>query len=680
MERLHYLAHYTAGEAREAIQGFLLLRTDEAYSKAKGKLMERYGNNFITAMTYKQRLRNWSVIKPGDGKALRQLADFLEGCEVASGEAAGLKVLGDVHENNILLRKLPKYIVDRWKRVVDTSVYESGEGHPSGYPAFSQFVSFLSKEARIACGPVSVQEGHNAEKNNQMAKQSRSDKVRAFATGTDASQTVQFCRVCKGQHTTKDCSAFKAMSIKRRHEAVKTHGLCRGCLKPGHIWKNCKKREKCETCNRWHPTLLHDDSFARTGSETGVKVSTEAATTLQVHTNNKEPQHGCSHAMIVPVRLEEAGKSEHRTVVYALLDLQYDACFITESTAQMIQADGDVVQLELSTMAGRSTMTCRVMKNLIVRPLHDDAPINMSPGYSRFEIPAERSLIPRAETARKWSHLADIATDIPPYMDDVEIGLLIGTSCGRAIKPREVRPGNDDDPWAVRTALGWGIIGPIGTACNSNSSCKLVQTSESQQRRCHVAFRTKVQEVSPSEVSRMFERDFKETTPDKEISFEDQLFVQKMSEGIHRTEEGHYEMPLPMKKQDAKLPNNRNMAMQRLQGLRRRLVRNDAFRREYTQCMQATLDKGYAEPVPAEELNLQNGRVWYIPHHSTVHRTKQKMRIVYDCSAEFGGSTLNSLLLQGPDMTNSLTGILCRFRMHPVAITCDMKECLIRLQ
>ena len=175
VERLHFLAHYTAGEAREAIQGFLLLRTDEAYIKAKKKLVERYGNNFITAMAYKQRLRNWPTIKPGDGKALCQLADFLEGCEAASSEVPGLKVLEDAHENNLLLRKLPKYISDRWKRVVDTSVYEPSEDQPSGYPAFSEFVSFLGKEARIACGPVAVQEGYGADKNHQAAKQPRSD-------------------------------------------------------------------------------------------------------------------------------------------------------------------------------------------------------------------------------------------------------------------------------------------------------------------------------------------------------------------------------------------------------------------------------------------------------------------------------------------------------------------------
>ena len=46
-----------------------------------------------------------------------------------------------------------------------------------------------------------------------------------------------------------------------------------------------------------------------------------------------------------------------------------------------------------------------------------------------------------------------------PYQHDVDMGLLIGANCTKAIKPREVIPGADDDPYAVRTTLGWGVIG-----------------------------------------------------------------------------------------------------------------------------------------------------------------------------------------------------------------------------
>ena len=45
-----------------------------------------------------------------------------------------------------------------------------------------------------------------------------------------------------------------------------------------------------------------------------------------------------------------------------------------------------------------------------------------------------------------------------PYRDDIEVGLLIGGDCPRAILPREVIPGDFNEPHALRTDLGWGIV------------------------------------------------------------------------------------------------------------------------------------------------------------------------------------------------------------------------------
>ena len=48
-----------------------------------------------------------------------------------------------------------------------------------------------------------------------------------------------------------------------------------------------------------------------------------------------------------------------------------------------------------------------------------------------------------------------------PYQHDAYVGLLIGANCTKGIKPREVILGTDDDPYAMRTMLGWGVIGVI---------------------------------------------------------------------------------------------------------------------------------------------------------------------------------------------------------------------------
>lgn len=48
--------------------------------------------------------------------------------------------------------------------------------------------------------------------------------------------------------------------------------------------------------------------------------------------------------------------------------------------------------------------------------------------------------------------------------------------------------------------------------------------------------------------------------------------------------------------------------------------------------------------------------------------------MVFDSSAIYQGHSLNSSLLQGPDLTNNQLGVLLRFRKERVAITGDIEQ------
>ncbi len=89
--------------------------------------------------------------------------------------------------------------------------------------------------------------------------------------------------------------------------------------------------------------------------------------------------------------------------------------------------------------------------------------------------------------------------------------------------------------------------------------------------------------------------------------------------------------------------------------------------------MNDLLKKGYAEKVPDKQLYRRDGRLWYIPHHGIYHKRKGKIRVVFDCTSTFRGTSLNSELLQGPDLTNTLLGVLLRFRQDTVAVMADIE-------
>lgn len=188
--------------------------------------------------------------------------------------------------------------------------------------------------------------------------------------------------------------------------------------------------------------------------------------------------------------------------------------------------------------------------------------------------------------------------------------------------------------------------------------------------------KTQAKEVfAPAQLSKMLERDFSETSrEDHALSFLDKKFLNVLESSIQHRDDGHYEMPLPLKEEGLKLPNNRTLALSRLERLKQRLKRDRKYRDHYEAFMKEMIDKGQAERVPDDELHLTNGRVWYIPHHGVYHPQKpDKIRVVFDASAEFKGESLNRHLLQGPDLTNSLNGVLCRFRKEPIAFTCDVE-------
>lgn len=89
--------------------------------------------------------------------------------------------------------------------------------------------------------------------------------------------------------------------------------------------------------------------------------------------------------------------------------------------------------------------------------------------------------------------------------------------------------------------------------------------------------------------------------------------------------------------------------------------------------MHDIISRGYAEKVPAKDLASSQGKVWYIPHHGAYHPKKRAIRVVFDCAASFQGKSLNTQLLQGPDLTSSLVGVITRFRKEPVVLMADIE-------
>ena len=683
-ERLFFMGKYTAGDAKSCIQGYLTLYTDEAYKQAKSVLISRYGDKVKVARAYRRRLDEWPVIKAHEGEKLQKFADLLWQCHAAMETISYLGPLDSAEENQKMAKKLPQYVADRWNRVVDRSLYVSGQNPyqytyqaDGQYPSFTQFCEFVSAEARIACGPCNTR-SMTSQANN---KPERYRKSATFSTHASSSslesgerqmrKDLPKCSFCKAAHHISRCEAFLNQDVDTKKAFAMANGLCFGCLKRNHRYKDCRNR---------NPSLMQEkklkaaadtekaqaDSDKKSG-KSPKKDGHETAVTHRVMTGEQDgskdlTSQGSLHSMILPVMVGYTDSPDEQVMTYALLDSMSDSCFIKEDLITKLHAKGVTTNLEVTTLVSKKVVQTEMVTGLTIRGVNESITPELPRTYGRDDIPIERSLIPRMETVRRWSHLQDVAEQLPPYQEDLDVGLLIGANCSAAMMPKRVVAGKDYEPYALKTAIGWGVIGRMQSPDKNN-----------QESSVHLVHRTSAREVSPVEVQRMFQIEFTENSTDAKMSIEDQQFLEIANNGIHQREDGHFEMPLPLKK-GVNLPNNRPAAVKRLNQLKGKLMKNEKFRCDYMAFMRDAIEKGYAEQIPPEEIQGPAGRTWYIPHHGVYHPKKpDKIRVVYDCSAMYQGEALNRCLLQGPDLTNNLTGVLTRFREEPIAVTCDVE-------
>jgi len=209
-----------------------------------------------------------------------KFSDFLETCKTAMSNIQYLNILNDPKENQRILQKLPHPIVERWNTIVDKELYkaselddESDDGllYSAEFPSFTKFCTFVRKEASKACNPITsitaVQDkGVRGNVTVNVQKQ-KSRSVKSFVTETKEinnkmSDNSRFaCPFCSQIHNLNNCNKFLNLDLKDKRNFVDKNKLCRGCLKRGHISRYCHRRSKCKTCNRLHPTSLHDDAL-----------------------------------------------------------------------------------------------------------------------------------------------------------------------------------------------------------------------------------------------------------------------------------------------------------------------------------------------------------------------------------------------------------------------------------
>ncbi|KAL1277107.1 hypothetical protein QQF64_023780 [Cirrhinus molitorella] len=200
----------------------------------------------------------------------------------------------------------------------------------------------------------------------------------------------------------------------------------------------------------------------------------------------------------------------------------------------------------------RKRATCNICRQSHPSPLHEECSQGRKPEASPERASLSLCSVDRDNCTRTsmivpvW--LSCTTKDSP---ETLVYALLdtqrIGYDCPRALKPTQVISGKDHEPYAVKTDLGWSIVGSI---TSNNFSRNLPGF-------CHRIYVKELPAITPASIIRTLEADFQDTdSKEKTISQEDIQFLQQLDERVQHNTEGHVEMPLPFKERPH-LPNNK---------------------------------------------------------------------------------------------------------------------------
>ena len=94
-------------------------------------------------------------------------------------------------------------------------------------------------------------------------------------------------------------------------------------------------------------------------------------------------------------------------------------------------------------------------------------------------IPQDKREIVILEMARHFSHIKEVAKEIPPYHPKVKVEILIGRDAPELFKVRENKNGQKGAPWVQRLDLGWisgqMCLDQVGGLIHISAPCTAVE-------------------------------------------------------------------------------------------------------------------------------------------------------------------------------------------------------------
>ena len=229
------------------------------------------------------------------------------------------------------------------------------------------------------------------------------------------------------------------------------------CFKVGHISSFCRSKASCtiKDCTRKHQRLLHrefaDRSMNRPSQPSLINYnwSTDTRRSVNFATNDSNR-----------VFLNVVFHANWEINTYAFLDQGSTTTLCNQTLLGQLDIEREKVPFVLTTINRKDGHYQAKRVSLTIAGLNSNDVVDLHEVFSVKSLPIKPNKALIADEVNAWPHLQGLY--FPKF--PTSVGLLIGVDNPELFWTLEEKKGAPGQPFAVRTRLGWSLLGATATS------------------------------------------------------------------------------------------------------------------------------------------------------------------------------------------------------------------------
>lgn len=602
--------------------------------------------------------------------------------------------------------------LEKWISVGSRYKEENG-GHLPPFEFFTRFICYQAQKRNDPSFALPSASSAPVKPEKAAFKHTRSPisvhKTNISSTGSSTNNPVKggndpnkSCPIHSKPHPLRLCKAFRAKSLEDRRTFLKERGICfKCCSSTIRLAKNCTTAVKCPECDStYHDSAMHPSPSplvkasstslhnGREGQESN-NVAVIVDSNCMEFCGTGQVSLSCFNICLATVYHDSQPDKANKS--YVILDDRSNWSLARSRFFELFSVECDPYSYYIRTCSGTTETSGQKAEGFMVESLNGKVTIPLPPLIECNNINNNQSEIPTPNAAIHHPHLVKVAEHISEFDPTAEILLLLGRDLIRVHKVWEQDNVPHNTPFTQRLYQGWVLVGGVWlrnahkptvsafkTTVLNYDQASLLQPCTSFlhiKEKIHQGgeVQDRISESSKASEEMLGWTVFDQTQHDNKLasSIEDEIFLELMDKEVCRNESHIWVAPLPFKQPRRRLPNNWEQAVKRFSSLQRSLNRRPEVQQQYVTFMGKILENNHAEvapPVGEEE------KCWYHPAFEVFHpQNPGQIRVVVWLKRPTFWH-FNDVLLTGPDLNNSLLGVLIWFRKGNVAILADIQQ------